>query len=121
MGMVFESARRRWGRGTLAWACVLAAGWLIGARPAAAAVYANITEVTPTELTNGVQITVKADGILKWQGDNSGWGNRIWLLFPGARSAVGKSYIDVGKFPVSGILMAIPQNAPEGIGIEMTV
>lgn len=91
-------------------------------RMAHAAVYANITDVVVEELRNAVQITVKADGVLESRGDQGGgYGQRIFLRFPGARSQVGKSYIDVNKFPVGGILLAVPQDAPEGIGIEMTV
>lgn len=99
---------------TLSMAC-------LGASPAAAAVYANITEVTAEELTNGVQITVKADGVLKWQGRSQGRDSRISLRFPGVRSRVGASFVDVSKFPVSGVLLAVPQDAAEGVGIDMTI
>ncbi len=100
---------------------LFAALCLCACRPAGAAVYANITGVDTRELTNGVQITVAADGVLKYRGNSGGTGREIALQFPGARSRVGKSYIDVGTYPVSGILIVTPQNAPEGIGIDMKV
>ncbi|MBI3944860.1 MAG: hypothetical protein HY321_03000, partial [Armatimonadetes bacterium] len=103
---------------------LLTAGILsASARRLPAAVYANITDVTVGELRNSVQITVKADGVLRYEGAGryGGTAQRIELKFPGARSRVGKPYISVDKVPVSGIMLAVPQNAPEGIGIEMTI
>lgn len=104
---------------------LVAAVLLIAGRPASAAVYANITELESTELTNGIQITVKADGILRWRdvtgSADGGRTSKIELAFPGVRSKLGKPYIDISKFPVSGAMLVTPQDAPEGIGINMTL
>ncbi|MBM3497603.1 MAG: type II and III secretion system protein [Armatimonadetes bacterium] len=86
-----------------------------------AIVYCNITKVEAKELKNGVQITVSSDGSLEFEGDEGGWRQRVWLEFPGAKSALDTNFIDVGIFPVSYVQIAVPQNATEGVGIEMTV
>ncbi len=85
--------------------------------------YCNITAVDAQQLSNGVQITVKADGVLQLTNDYSGSmsGNRLALTFPNAKSSVGKSFIDVSKFPVSYVQFSVPQTAKEGVGIEMAV
>jgi type II secretory pathway component GspD/PulD (secretin) len=86
-----------------------------------AIVYCNITKVEAKELKNGVQITVSADGSLDYEGDSHGWRQRVWLEFPGAKSALETNFIDVGIYPVSYVQIAVPQGATEGVGIDMTV
>jgi len=90
----------------------------------AARVYCNITDVTAERLSNGVQITVKADGILSWFRPG-GWSHdpvsRVELRFPNARNQTGKNFIDVSEFPVSYVEMTVPQDAEEGIGVDMVV
>jgi hypothetical protein len=82
---------------TLAWA----------APPGHARVYCNITEVTAKQLRNGIQITVKADGILNvdWHGFDYEQEdtNRFEIRFGNARNETGENFIDVSKFPVSHI------------------
>jgi type II secretory pathway component GspD/PulD (secretin) len=89
--------------------------------------YATIKDIGATQLSNGVQITVKADGILEWQpeGGESRYGfyqaaSRIAVRFPGARSTV-KNFIDVSMYPVSYVQTSVPQDAKEGIGISMVI
>ncbi|MGQ9729875.1 MAG: type II secretion system protein GspD [Candidatus Zipacnadales bacterium] len=94
---------------------------LYGTGRAHAIVYCNITKVEAKELKNGVQITVTADGSLEFEGDNNGWRQRIWIEFPGAKSALDTNFIDVGIFPVSYVQLSVPQGATEGVGIEMIV
>jgi type IV pilus assembly protein PilQ len=95
---------------------------LLAAMPAQARVYCNITEIDVKQLRNGVQITVKADGIL-----NLGYreheedGHRYKLDFYNARNATGQNFIDVSKFPVSHIELTTPQDAEEGVGVEMVI
>ena len=52
----------------------------VGTPDAAARVYCNITKIETKQLTNGVQITVEADGILNLGGvDREGGGSRfVW-------------------------------------------
>jgi len=98
------------------------------AASARAATYTNITDVGAQQLSNGVQITVRSDGVLEWrpEGNISRWDfgerkmERFTIRFPGARYG-GRSFIDVSMFPVSYIQMSIPQDAKEGIGVLMTV
>lgn len=89
------------------------------APPAHARVYCNITEVTAKQLRNGVQITVKADGILQ-QYRNYGE-SRVEFNFYNARNGTGKNFMDVSKFPVSHIELTTPQSAEEGVGVTLTV
>ena len=86
-----------------------------------ALVYCNITKVETKELKNGVQIVVSADGSLDFRGDDDGWRRHIWLVFPGAKSALETNFIDVGIYPVSYVQVSVPQGAVEGVGIEMMV
>lgn len=82
--------------------------------------YCNITSVRANQLSNGVQITVRADGVLRWYRDYSSDGNKVTVQFRNAKSTVGKNFIDVGKYPVSYVQLAVPQNAPQGVGINLT-
>ena len=88
-----------------------------------AIVYCNITKVEAKELKNGVQITVTADGALDMDQDatEGGWRQRIWMRFPGAKSALETNFIDVGLYPVSYVQVSVPQAATEGVGIDLMV
>ena len=106
--------------------CLLLA--LLGAASCAQAlVYCNITSIDTQQLSNGVQITVKADGILQrhWGGpDEHGHGpdvSRLELSFENARNQTGKNFIDISQFPVSHVELSVPQDAREGIGVHMVV
>jgi type II secretory pathway component GspD/PulD (secretin) len=87
-----------------------------------AIVYCNITEVKAEQLSNGVQITVKADGLLlqDWYG-NRGNANRVEVTFGNARNATGQNFIDVSQFPVSHIELSTPEGAKEGVGVKLAV
>jgi type IV pilus assembly protein PilQ len=102
-------------------ALVQGAGWSL--------TYATINEVSATQLTNSIQITVKADGILEWRaeefgdwygGEWSGRALRVALLFPGARASVA-SFTDVNMYPVNFVQTYIPQDAVEGVGVCVVV
>jgi type II secretory pathway component GspD/PulD (secretin) len=97
------------------------------APPAWGLTYATITDVSATQLTNSVQITVKADGILEWRPEEAqewyGWmgtwggkGLRVALRFPGARSSVA-NFTDVNMYPVNFVETYVPQDAAQGIGV----
>jgi type II secretory pathway component GspD/PulD (secretin) len=91
------------------------------APPGYARVYCNITEVTAKQLRNGVQITVKADGILSYPYYTGYSENRVEIRFSNARNETGKNFIDVSKFPVSHIELTTPQDAEEGVGVNIAV
>jgi len=94
---------------------------LCTARPGAALVYCNITDITPKQLRNGVQIVVQADGVLERDAFRGEITDRYQITFTNARSQLGKNFIDVSMFPVSHIELSVPQGAPEGVGVEMVV
>ena len=109
--------------------CWLMLALVACAAPAAQAlVYCNITDIKTEQLSNGVQVTVKADGILQrhWYGPYDGGStgasaSRLEIEFTNARNKTGKNFIDVSMFPVSHIELAVPQDAREGIGVQMAV
>ena len=104
-------------------ALTLVLAW--AAPPARARVYCNITDVETKQLRNGVQVTVKADGILNidysremYRGELS---TRFEIEFSNARNQTGKNFIDVSMFPVSHIELTTPQDAEEGIGVLLAI
>ena len=103
--------------------CLVAALALLlawAAHPALARVYCNITDIEVKQLRNGVQITVKADGILSYPHSDRD-GNRFEADFGNARNQTGKNFIDVNKFPVSHIELSTPQDAEEGVGVVLAI
>jgi type IV pilus assembly protein PilQ len=97
------------------------------ALPTRAITYARVTDIKTRQLTNGVQITIAADGILTYKqtglpaGGASAPISTITLVFPGARSALSSNFINVAAYPVSFIQIQTPQDAPEGVGLQMMV
>lgn len=90
--------------------------------------YCTISEVNAQQLSNGVQITVVADGVLSWQPEGGDWGafyggtaTRLSLRFTNAKTSIARNFIDVSKFPVSYVQLGVPQDAREGVGVVMTV
>lgn len=90
--------------------------------------YCHITAVETQQLSNGVQITVKADGVLDWEVEGGDWStlfggesSRIPLRFPNAKSQINRTFVDVSKYPVSYLQFAVPQDAQEGVGVVMTI
>lgn len=82
--------------------------------------YTNIKSVTARSLSNGVQITILADGILQYRNaDDSG--NKMGVFFPDARNATGKNFINLNTYPVSSILLSTPQGAKNGIGLRVDI
>ncbi len=91
----------------------------------------NITEVKIKQLSNAVEITLKADGLLHvevniWdfvaQDADGNWdrvGRReIPIQISNARSLVG-TFVDIGTYPVSHLQMITPPDSREGVGLDL--
>lgn len=93
------------------------------------AAFCNIQSIDAQQLSNGVQISIKADGVLDWMPENNDWGmiygggarQKVSIVFTNAKSQVGKTFIDVSKYPVSYLQLAVPQSAKEGVGVNLVV
>jgi len=90
--------------------------------------YCNITAIETQQLSNGVQVTVKADGVVDWDPEGNDWSafygvqsSKLAMRFTNAKSLVGRSFIDVSKYPVSYLQLSVPQNAVEGVGLTMVI
>jgi hypothetical protein len=116
--------------------------WAPAARAQRGAAYCNVTDIRADQLSNGVRITITADGQLAWDIE---WDRliaegaiavteyapgqysfepreqfrrlpiRIW----NARSKLGSAYIDISRYPVSHATISIPDWAEEGVGLEI--
>lgn len=82
--------------------------------------YTNIKSVTTKSLSNGVQISILADGILQYRDVDSN-GNTMGVYFPAARNATGKNFINLNTYPVSSIQLSTPQGAQNGIGLRIDI
>ena len=105
-------------------------------------VYCNITEIKSEQLSNGVQITIVADGELQWGLDwgrlydegawvsyeiSEGWWHSepterfhaLPILIYNARSMLGSGFVSIGKYPISHAQISIPGWAEEGIGLAI--
>ncbi|MBD3293022.1 MAG: hypothetical protein GF393_08870 [Armatimonadia bacterium] len=84
----------------------------------------NITDVTVKQLTNGLRITLKADGLLEVDSTGQWWETNAEHEFPlwlgNARSAVG-TFVDISRYPVNYLKLETPQDAREGVGLTLTV
>lgn len=107
-------------------------------------VYCNVTAITSEQLSNGVRVTIQADGELYWGWDInqlfqegavlgevyedyvSIWGftekfRRMPFQLYNARSKLGSGFVPVDKYPVSHVEISIPEWAEEGVGLEIDV
>src|SRR3712207_6313207 len=55
--------------------------------------YTTITALNVTPLSNGVQISVAADGILQYRSTGT-FGSRMEISFPDARNGTGKNFFN---------------------------
>jgi len=84
----------------------------------------NLTDVTVEQLTNGLRITVKADGLMQARTTGQSWQTNadheftVWL--GNARSALG-TFVDVSRYPVNYLKLDTPPDAREGVGLTLTV
>jgi len=109
-------------------ALLIGAGLQLRQADAQGEAYCYITEVETSVLSNGVQIKVKADGILTLdQYTRYVWGSgrsvtEATFRFPDARLGLDcKRLYDVDEEPVSTIVLGVSSDAVEGKGVEMTV
>ncbi len=105
--------------GATAMICVLilATGGIAAARS-----YCNITDVEVKELSNGVQISVKADGRLEfdpWGRSDSG--TLVRYYFGNARLQLDEGFQQIDQMPVSYVQFQVAQSADQGIGVVMSV
>ncbi len=84
----------------------------------------NITDVAVEQLTNGLRITVKADGLLvaqttgNWYQTNEDYEFPVWLA--NAHSSVG-TFVDISSYPVNYLKLETPSDSREGVGVMLTV
>lgn len=118
----------------------------LAGRPALAqrgAAYCNVTEIRSEQLSNGVRVTIVADGELRWNIDISSLvaeGALVPIVRPygtdfeptdkftrmpfdlyNARSMLGSGFVAVDKYPVSHVEISIPEWAREGVGLKVDV
>jgi len=97
---------------------------LFAAHAVYAQAYCNIVEVKYSALSNGIQILVKADGMLtfRWEeGGNGGEVNKAVVRFTGARIGLEKTLYDIDQDPVSTAQLMVPQDADNGLGVLLQV
>jgi hypothetical protein len=82
--------------------------------------FTTITSVRVNALSNGVQLSITADGILQYRNPDTN-GLKMAISFPDARNGTGKNFFNVNRYPVSHIQLATPQGAQGGIGLMMNI
>lgn len=82
--------------------------------------YTTISAVDVTSLSNGLQISIKADGILQYR-DADTSGLKMHLYFPDARNGTGKNFFNINRYPVSYLQLSTPQGAASGIGLNLDI
>ncbi len=96
---------------------------LVIAPAVAAPVYSSITEISSRELSNGVQITIKADGVIEWhvprRFNSTTPTSRLEVHFPASLNSSGESTFYINKYPVSLAQLQIAPDAREGVGVEL--
>ncbi|MCX7801229.1 MAG: type II and III secretion system protein [Fimbriimonadales bacterium] len=85
--------------------------------------FCNVTSIDVQQLSNGVQILIKADGVLELgpETETGGMQGRLRIDLENAKSKINRNFIDVSKFPVSYIQLSVPQGAREGVGLRIVV
>ncbi len=98
--------------------------------------YCNIVAVESRRIGNAVQVTIRADGLMRLQFDPSryvdearaqqGAGDprkpvlEIPFRVTNARSQV-NSFVDVGTYPVSHVEVSLPSDTPDGLGVDIKI
>ena len=116
----------------------LLALWCVATFAAAQGVpYCNVTGIDVKRLSNGVQVTIQADGLMQFSYNYADYlnleaiqlGNWNQVTKPvtvlpfrivNARSKVG-SVADIGVYPASHVEISIPPEAQDGIGLDFKV
>jgi len=95
-------------------------GTATGPAAGGAQAYTTIRGVDVRPLSNGLQITVRADGILQYRNADLN-GQRMNISFPGARNGTGKNFFNIDRYPVSYIQISTPREVTNGIGLNMEI
>ncbi len=82
--------------------------------------FTTIKQIKVNPLSNGVQITILADGILQTRGADTN-GVKMTMNFPDARNGTGKNFFNINTYPVSYLQVSTPQNAANGIGVRIEI
>ncbi len=82
--------------------------------------FTTIKQIKVNPLSNGVQITILADGILQTRGADTN-GSKMNLNFPDARNGTGKNFFNINTYPVSYLQVSTPQDAANGIGVRIDI
>lgn len=98
--------------------------------------FCNLVAVESQRLGNAVQVTIRADGLMRLQFDperyvdsaraQRGEGDprkavtEIPFRVTNARSQV-TSFVDVGIYPVSHVEVSLPSDTPDGLGVDVKV
>ncbi|MEJ5250360.1 MAG: hypothetical protein HPY54_05040 [Chthonomonadetes bacterium] len=99
--------------------------------------FCNIVAVESQRIGNAVQVTIRADGLMRLQFDperfvdtaraerrDGGDPRKPILEIPfrvtNARSQV-SSFVDVGIYPVSHVEVSLPSDTPDGLGVDMRI
>jgi type II secretory pathway component GspD/PulD (secretin) len=129
---------------SLAAVAVLLCGAALPAAGQRGEAYCHVTGITSEQVSNGVLVTIEADGGLEWSvdwrqlletgaahGESGDWGISIWgfterfrrlpIQIFNARSKLGTGFVPIGKYPISHVEISIPEWADEGIGLEIVV
>jgi type II secretory pathway component GspD/PulD (secretin) len=96
--------------------------------------YCNIVAVESRRIGNAVQVTIRADGIMRLWFDQSRYVDEsrarrdtgdprkpvieIPFRITNARSQV-SSFVDVGTYPVSHVEVSLPSDTPDGLGVDI--
>ncbi len=99
--------------------------------------YCNIVAVESQRIGNAVQVTIRADGLMRLQFDperfvdtaraqqqDGGDPRKPTVEIPfrvtNARSQV-SSFVDVGIYPVSHVEVSLPSDTPDGLGVDIRI
>ena len=104
----------------------LLAGLAVVVRPAQAQSHTTVTDISFTQLSNGVQIHVVADGILQANVSGEPWstttrGTTMTFDLPQARNGMDKNFVSTKFYPVSYAQLATAPNAQNGIGLQLII
>jgi hypothetical protein len=98
--------------------------------------YCNVVAVESRRIGNAVQVTIRADGLMRLEFNSShyvdeasaqrGVGDprkpvlEIPFRVTNARSQV-SSFVDVGIYPVSHVEVSLPSDTPDGLGVDVKI
>jgi hypothetical protein len=105
--------------------------------------YCTVKDIRAEQLSNGVRVTIEADGELQWSLDieelfrsealkiqTGPWGEwdyftekftTLPIILRNAKSGLGSAFIPIGKYPVSHAVISIPAFAAQNDGIGLHV